>query len=99
MRAVRMPQSLAYAPEEVEALLNRAGFNSTEIYSETSDIIYESTEDWWVFLDMMVRPIIMGMNDETRKRFKGEYFAKLRPMFRQDGLHLQLAVIYALAKR
>jgi hypothetical protein len=39
------------------------------------------------------------MNEETRARFKDEYFAKLRPLFRQDGLHLSLGIIYALAQR
>jgi O-methyltransferase/aklanonic acid methyltransferase len=96
---LRPPHPLFYAPEEVEALLGRFRFNSIEIYSETNDIKYTNAEDWWAFLSMLVRPIIMGMNDETRKRFKEEYFTKLRPMFRQDGLHLSLAVIYALAKR
>jgi hypothetical protein len=39
------------------------------------------------------------MNEETRARFKDEYLAKLRPMFRQDGLHLSVAVVYAMAQR
>ncbi len=97
---VRMPQPIAYAPEEVEALLSQFGFRSIEIRSEANDIIYASAEDWWAFqLTLGTRATILRMNEETRARFKDEYLAKLRPMFRQDGLHLSVAVVYAMAQR
>jgi ubiquinone/menaquinone biosynthesis C-methylase UbiE len=97
---MRQPQPIAYAPEEIEALLTRFGFRSVEIRSETNDIIYASAEDWWAFqLTVGPRRMILGMNEETRARFKDEYLAKLRPMFRQDGLHLSVAVVYAIARR
>jgi ubiquinone/menaquinone biosynthesis C-methylase UbiE len=97
---VRTPQPLAYTPQEVETLLSRFGFRSIETHGETNDIIYASAEDWWAFqLTLVPRAAILSMNDETRARFKDEYLAKLRPLFRQDGLHLSLAVIYALAQR
>jgi hypothetical protein len=41
----------------------------------------------------------MAMNEEMREQFKQEYFAKLRPTLREDGLHLSLGVVYALGKR
>ncbi len=94
------PQQLAYTPQEVEALLSRFGFRSIETHGETNDITYARAEDWWAFLlTLLPRATIMGMNEEMRVRFKDEYFAKLRPMFCQNGLHISLAVIYALAKR
>jgi hypothetical protein len=97
---VRMPQPIGYAPEETEALLSRSGFRSIEIRSETNDIIYASLEDWWAFqLTIGPCPTIPGMNEETRVRFKDKYLAKLRPMVRQDGLHLSVAIVYAVAQR
>jgi hypothetical protein len=97
---VKMPQPIAYAPEEVEALLGRFRFRSIEAHSETNDIVYASTEDWWEFiLTLGPRATILGMNEETRARFKDEYLDKLRPMLRQDGLHLSVAVVYAMAQR
>ncbi len=97
---VRAPQPLAYTPQEVESLLSRSGFHSIETHSETNDIIYESAEDWWAFqLTLLPRTAIMSMNEETWARFKDEYFCKLRPMYRHDGLHLPLAIIYTLAQR
>jgi ubiquinone/menaquinone biosynthesis C-methylase UbiE len=97
---VPMPQPIAYTPEEVEALLSRSGFRSIATHSETSDIIYSSAEDWWQFLlTLGPRATIMSMNEETRAKFKDEYLTKLRPMFRQDGFHQSVAVIYAAGQR
>lgn len=94
------PQPIAYASKELDAILNRFGFHSIEIHSEINDIVYENEEDWWAFqLTIGPRPTILGMDEETRARFKDEYLAKLRPMFQQDGLHLSVAVLYALAQR
>ena len=96
---VRMPQKIAYAPEEIQALLAAAGFIGIETRSETSDIVYASEEDWWAFqLTMGSRAAIYRMDDETRARLKEEYLAKLRPLFRADGLHLPAPVVYALAR-
>jgi ubiquinone/menaquinone biosynthesis C-methylase UbiE len=97
---VRMPQPIAYAPEEVEALLSQVGFHSIETHSETNDIVYADVEDWWTFqLTLGPRITILDMNEETRARFKDEYFAKLHPMLQQDGLHLSVATVYAVAQR
>jgi SAM-dependent methyltransferase len=97
---VRPPQQPAYAPPEVEAMLNRFGFRSVETQIETNDIIYPSAEAWWAFLlTLLPRVDILGMNAETRARFKDEYLAKLRSLIRHDGLHLSLGVLYSMAQR
>ena len=97
---ISTPQQFAYTTQEVEALLRRFGFRSIETHSETNDVVFASAEDWWAFLlTLMPRATIMSMGEEMRARFKKEYLAKLHPMLHQDGLHLSLAVIYALAKR
>ncbi len=99
-RGVLMPQPIDYAPEEVEALLSRFDFRSIKTYSETNDIIYASLEDWWEFqLTVGPRLTILGMDEKTRARFKEEYLAKLRPLLVQDGLHISVAVVYAVAQR
>lgn len=99
-KGVLMPQPISYAPDELVALLSRFGFHSTETHSEMNDIIYTSIEDWWRFqLTLGPRLTILGMDEETRARFKDEYFSKLRPLLRQDGLHLAVAVVYAVTQR
>lgn len=97
---VVMPQQVAYAPREVEALLSRNGFRSVAAHTETNDLVYPTLEDWWDFqFTVGTRLTILGMDEETRARFKEEYLAKLRPLVVPDGLHLSLAVVYAVAQR
>jgi ubiquinone/menaquinone biosynthesis C-methylase UbiE len=97
--AVPMPHQLDYAPEELEAFLSRFGFRSIETYSETNETNYASVEDYWEhMLTVGPRLTIMGMDEKTRARFKDEYLAKLRPMLAKDGLHLSVAVVYAVAQ-
>ena len=97
---VRMPQPVAYAPGELEALLARAGFHDLEVHREAHDIVYENVEDWWAFqLTVGPRVSLLGMDDETRARFKEEYLSKLRPLLRPDGLHLAVTAVYALGQR
>ena len=99
-RGVVMPQQVAYAPREVEAVLSRTGFRSVATHSETNDLVYATLEDWWNFqFTVGTRLTILGMDEETRAKFKEEYLAKLRPLVTQDGLHLSLAVVYAVAQR
>jgi ubiquinone/menaquinone biosynthesis C-methylase UbiE len=95
---LRMPNPIAYLPDEVKALLSL--FNSVEIHAETNDIVYSSMDDIWAFLlTLPTRSPIMGMNEDIRTRFKNEFFTKLLPMVRPDGLHASAHVIYAIAKR
>lgn len=97
---VVMPQQVAYAPQEVEALLSRTGFRSVATRTETNDLVYPTLEDWWDFqFTVGTRLTILGMNEETRAKFKEEYLTKLRPLVASDGIHVSLAVVYAVAQR
>jgi len=98
--AVRMPQPIAFAPEDVEALLARFGFRSIEARSESTEVVYASLDEWWAFLlTLGPRATILGMDEETRARFKDDYLAKLRPLLGPEGLRLPVAVVYATARR
>jgi ubiquinone/menaquinone biosynthesis C-methylase UbiE len=98
--AVRTPQRVTYAPEEFQAVLARFGFAELEARSETYDVVYSNEEDWWAFqFTLGNRAAILRMSDGTRARFKEEYLAKVRPLFRTDGLHLGMSVVYAVASR
>ncbi len=97
---VRMPHKVAYAPEELRALLNAAGFVEIDARVETVDAIYSSEEDWWEFqFTAGTRAALLRMSDERRAQFKEEYLAKLRPLFRADGLHLPAPVLYGLGRK
>ena len=99
--AVPVPNPLAYfTPEEMSELLTQVGFVSVEARSETSEAVYRSDEEWWAFLlTMAPRPALMSMDEDTRTRFQQEYFDVLRPLFGEDGLHLQVSMVYAVAQR
>jgi len=99
-KGVIMPQQVAYAPHEVEALLGRAGFASIATHSETNDIVFATLEDWWEFqFTVGTRLTIESMDEETRRRFKDEYLDKLRPLLAPDGFHVSLGVVYTVAQR
>jgi O-methyltransferase/aklanonic acid methyltransferase len=97
---IRMPQQIAYEPEELKALLSRVDFRSIETHVETHDILFSNEEDWWNFqLTLGSRMPILSMKDEVRARFREEYLTSLRPMFREDGFHVSVGVVYAIAQR
>ena len=97
---LKMPQRVAYAPENLQALLSAPGFIDIQTHTETNEIVYAREEDWWNFqLTLGSRAAILGMDEDTRRRFKEEYLAKLRPFYQADGLHLPAPVIYALARK
>ena len=95
---IRMPQRVAYAPENVQTLLAAAGFVDIETASETTDVVYVDAEEWWNFqLTLGSRAALYRMDETTRTKFKTEYLGKLRPYFLADGLHLPAPVVYASA--
>lgn len=97
---VRMPNKIAYASEEIHALLAEAGFGDIEVKSETTELVYAYEEDWWAFqFSGGTRAALERMDEGTRARFKAEYLAQLRPLFQADGLHLPAPVLYAVANR
>ncbi len=97
---VRMPQRVAYAPQDVESLVRTAGFADIQLTTESMELVYPNEEDWWSFqLTNGSRAAILRMPPETRARFKEEYLAQLRPLFRADGLHLPAAAVFVVASR
>jgi ubiquinone/menaquinone biosynthesis C-methylase UbiE len=98
--AMRMPQKLGMTAEELEAALSHCGFDSVSTRVEVYDLVYPTAGDWWAFmLTMGSRAAIMGMNEETRARFRADYLARLAPVLCEDGYHMSTGVIYAVAIR
>ncbi len=98
--AVRTPGRVVYTPDEARALLSGVGFADAQARLEAYEVVFEKEEDWWGFqLTLGNRATILRMSEETRARFKEEYLAKMRPLFREDGLHLGVSVVYATASR
>ncbi len=97
--SVRLPQRAALSPDNLEALLDQNGFHDVQITSEITDAVYTNEEDWWAFqLTLGTRATVLAMDKETHTRFKEDYLVKMRPLFRADGLHLPVNVLYAVAR-
>jgi ubiquinone/menaquinone biosynthesis C-methylase UbiE len=98
--AVRTPQRVVYSPEQAQALLRGVGFQTIETSVEKYDVVYDDFEEWWAFqFTLGNRAALMRMDDATRARFREEYRVKLQSLFRDDGLHLSVSVVYALARK
>ncbi len=98
--AVRTPQRVIYSPEQAQELLRGVGLQAIETSVERYDVVYDDFEEWWAFqFTLGNRAALMRMDDATRARFKEEYRVKLQSLFRDDGLHLSVSVVYALARK
>ena len=91
------PHGMSFAPEELEVLLKRHGWQSIETHSETVTFIYTSEEDIWAFLPLQFA--LMDANEVARAQFREGFLAKLRPLFHPDGLHVTAAAVYAKGHR
>lgn len=97
--SVRLPQRATLSPDNLETLLNQNGFCDVQITNEITDAVYTSEEDWWAFqFTLGTRATILAMDEPIRTQFKEEYLTKIRPLFRADGLHLPVNVLYAVAR-
>jgi ubiquinone/menaquinone biosynthesis C-methylase UbiE len=91
------PHGMSFAPEELEGFLKRHGWQPIETHSEKVTFIYRSEEDIWAFPPLQFA--LMDAGEGARAQFKEELLARLRPLFRPDGLHVTTAVAYAKGHR
>ena len=97
--SVRLPQRAALSPDNLEALLNQNGFRDVQITNEITDAVYTNEEDWWAYqFTLGTLATILAMDEAARTQFKEDYLTKIRPLFRADGLHLPVNVLYAVAR-
>ena len=97
---VRTPQRVVYSPDDIKFVLEDAGFVKVEAQLKVYDVVYRTEEDWWAFqMTLGNRASILRMPEETRTQFKEEHLAKMRPLFRDDGLHVGVSVVYATARK
>lgn len=97
---VRMPQRVVYSPDEVAALLADSGFVDIKVEIKNYDVVFRNEADWWAFqMTLGNRATILKMPEETRSKFKDEYIAKISSLFKDDGLHLGVSVVYGVAHK
>jgi ubiquinone/menaquinone biosynthesis C-methylase UbiE len=94
--ALRMPDAVLFSHEQVRDLFAGAGFARMEVTDEIREVVYPTLDLWWEFLlTFRPRPAILGMEEDERLRFRDSYFERLKPLLREDGLHISADVVYA----
>lgn len=97
--ATRVPQRVAYEPDEAESMLVEHGLVTLAAVKEKYEIVFPTFDAWWAFqLTLGTRATILGMDEETRERFKQEHFARLREVWSSDGLRVRASVVYAVCE-
>jgi ubiquinone/menaquinone biosynthesis C-methylase UbiE len=91
------PHGMSFAPEELEGFLKLHGWQSIETHSEKVSFIYTSEQNIWAFPPLQFA--LMDAGERARTQFKEEFLARLRPLFRPDGLRVSAAVAYAKGQR
>jgi ubiquinone/menaquinone biosynthesis C-methylase UbiE len=91
-------------PEGLRAIMNTAGFENIQIFTETAEFIYATEEEFWStlwshgFRGTMER-IEKERGPDGLQRFKLEVFNKINSIKRTDGLHQLIPVHVSLATK
>ena len=91
-------------PEGLRAIMNTAGFENIQIFTETANFIYATEEEFWFtlwshgFRGTMER-IEKEKGPDGLQRFKLEVFNKLNSNKKTDGLHEVIPVHVSLASK
>jgi hypothetical protein len=90
--------------EGLSDILKSAGFFRIRIRSETKDFVYADEEEWWssmwshVMRHSMERiQAIRGI--DALADFQFEAFEELRKMKQADGIHQEITVLFAVARK
>lgn len=97
---VRMPQKVAFMPEEIDDLLSRVGFAERVITTEPHQFAFVTEDEWWTFqMTNGSRAAILRLFDERRAEFKKEYLTRLDQLSSSKGLVFPATVIFATARK
>jgi ubiquinone/menaquinone biosynthesis C-methylase UbiE len=87
----------SFAPEEMGKLLTLAGFRSVKTTKEIKRKAFFSIEDIWEQrMSGGHRAIVLGMDAETRSRFKEEYLSKMRQLSGDGVFNCDVPVMYSV---
>jgi ubiquinone/menaquinone biosynthesis C-methylase UbiE len=90
--------------EGLEVILNAAGFCDIQIFSEASEFVYTTDEEFWSTLWSHGMRATLEKIEETAgadglQNFKSEIFKKVSSIKQTDGLHQLIPVLIALATK
>ena len=98
------PQPVFDTPEGLKEIMNTAGFEKVQIFTETPEFIYATEEEFWSTLWShgfrgTVERIEKERGPDGLQRFKSEVFNKINSIKKTDGLHQLIPVHVSLATK
>ncbi len=89
--------------EDMRKILEDAGFRNVEVYEEYTDLVYKDKEQWWEemwaseFIGLLEQVEELGFN--KLEEIKIDIYEGLEKHKKEDGIHFNVSVIYALGKK
>jgi len=79
-------------PEGLQAIMNKAGFENPQVFSESVDFVYGTEEEFWSTLwshglRRTLETIEQVKGPDGLQRFKSDVFKKVNTIKQADGLH------------
>jgi SAM-dependent methyltransferase len=98
------PQPVFDTPEGLMTILNSAGFDDVQVFSEKAEFIYKTEEDFWSTLwSHCARGILEKIEQESGadglQKFKLDVFKNISAIKQPDGLHEFVSVHICLATK
>jgi len=93
---------IAFRPEALQTLLNKAAFTAVELVEETDEVWIESPEEIWAFnLDMGPFPVMLQrqLSSGQRRELERRFTMMLQDRMTDRGIRCTFHLLYALAKK
>ncbi len=90
-----------FAPEECRELLCGAGFAEADVRSEQHGYFLRHTVDWWDCLNRNfgAADVLNQLTPGDRDSFKSEHLGDIERLASQEGVWLDLAIVFAIARK
>ena len=98
------PQTVFNTPEGLRAIMDTAGLENIQIFTETAEFIYATEEEFWSTLWShgfrgTLERIEKERGPDGLQRFKVEVFNRINSIKKTDGLHQLIPVHISLATK
>jgi ubiquinone/menaquinone biosynthesis C-methylase UbiE len=85
------------SPEQCTALFTGAGLHNVTVDHQECGYFLNSPEEWWqVVWNGGFRGLVQKLEEEDRHRFKEEHLAELAELAADEGIRMELGIIYTV---
>jgi len=98
------PQPVFDTPEGLKSILENAGFENAQIFSEAKDFVYATNEEYWSTLWAhgtrgILERIELANGKEGLEKFRSDVLRKAAALKKDDGLHQVFSAFIGLATK